>query len=130
MNPMEARLREIAAELGEHSPANTYFQDLLGLSSGRITQLFDAGANSKLGAASLSRLVAKGYNPDWVQHGPPHKKLIRAPGNDPAPVKADALTAAIMARVLALTTEQQAKLLTDLIATADPPAIKKRGLSG
>lgn len=72
------RLIEVALDLGEGAPPdNRYFEELLKLSSGRISQLFAEGSASKLGAESLSRLVAKGFNPDWIQYGKPHEKYLR-----------------------------------------------------
>ena len=77
------RLIEVALDLGEEAaPDNRYFEDLLDLSSGRISQLFATGSASKLGAKALSRLVAKGFNPDWIQYGKPHAKYLRTGKQD------------------------------------------------
>ncbi len=77
------RLIEVALDLGEGVPPdNRYFEDLLDLSSGRISQLFAEGSASKLGTKALSRLVARGFNPDWIQYGKPHAKYLRAGKQD------------------------------------------------
>ncbi len=79
------RLIAVALDLGEGAPPdNRYFEDLLDLSSGRISQLFAEGSASKLGTKALSRLVAKGFNPDWIQYGKPHAKYLRAGKQDEA----------------------------------------------
>lgn len=86
---MKTRLFEIAADLGEHDPSNRYFESLLGMSSGRVSQLFKEGTNTKLGATSLNRLVKLGYNPDWVQQGAPHHKWLQPPSSVIDPVLVD-----------------------------------------
>lgn len=91
MDTLKDRLYQIAKDLrSQHTgtslpgwanlandPPNTYFQQLLGLTSGRITQLFTPGAGSRLGADSLSRLTMLGYNPRWVLEGGKHPKLLK-----------------------------------------------------
>jgi len=77
MNPVYLRLLEIAEDLGEHPPvANTFFQSLLGLSSGRISQIADPLSVAKLGPKGLSALANLGFNPDWVNYGLPHRKRL------------------------------------------------------
>lgn len=77
MNPVYLRLLEIAEDLGEHPPvANTFFQSLLGLSSGRISQIADPLSIARLGPKGLSALANLGFNPDWVNYGPPNKKRL------------------------------------------------------
>lgn len=81
MSAIEQRLLEVAHDLGQSDPVpNTYFQELLGLSSGRISQLFEPGAIAKLGAKSIGRLTKLGYNPDWIQEGRPPKLLASKEG--------------------------------------------------
>ncbi len=61
------KLREIAADQGMgDDPAGRYFEKLLGLSSGRISQIMELGAQTSLGPDSLSQLVKLGYNPEWL----------------------------------------------------------------
>lgn len=91
MSTLKQRLFEIAHDLGSCDPIpNTYFQKLLGLSSGRISQLFLPGAAEKLGAGAIGRLTKYGYSADWIQTGKKPKKiagmadLLPSP-NTPAP---------------------------------------------
>lgn len=77
MNPVYSRLLEIAEELGQQPPVpNTYFQELLSLSSGRISQIADPLSIAKVGPKGLANLAIKGYNPKWVNEGPPHNKRL------------------------------------------------------
>lgn len=77
MNPVYLRLLEIADDLGQPSPVpNTFFQELLSLSSGRISQISDPLSMAKIGPKGLSNLANLGYNPAWVNDGPPHKKRL------------------------------------------------------
>lgn len=89
MNPVYQRLIEIALELGQKQPVpNTYFQELLSLSSGRISQICDPDSIDKIGTKGLSNLATLGYNPKWVNNGHPNKKYLTnrtksAEKNDP-----------------------------------------------
>lgn len=76
METLKERLFDIALDQGETDPSNRFFEKILGVSSGRVTQLLEYGSMTKLGTKSLSKLVAMGYNPDWVQMGPPHRKWL------------------------------------------------------
>jgi hypothetical protein len=76
MDTIRNRLLEVMADQGKHTPSNRDFEAMLDLSSGRITQLFQAGSAAKLGAESLLRLVALGYNPAWIMYGAPNSKKL------------------------------------------------------
>jgi hypothetical protein len=81
METIKHRLHEILADRGNHAPSNRDFEALLGLSSGRITQLFAPGSAAGLGSDALMRLFALGYNPQWIMYGAPHsKKIVLKPG--------------------------------------------------
>jgi hypothetical protein len=69
MKTLKERLFEIARDRGEQSPSNRYFEALLGLSSGRITQLFKPGASDKISARVTAKLEALGYSSNWVLEG-------------------------------------------------------------
>lgn len=82
MNPVYARLLEVAEDLGQEPPVpNTYFQELLSLSSGRISQISDPLSVAKIGPKGLSNLATLGFNPKWINDGPPHKKRL-SPSSD------------------------------------------------
>lgn len=82
MNPVYLRLLEIAEDQGHSAPVpGTYFQELLSLSSGRISQISDPLSVAKIGAKGLTRLANLGYNPDWVNGGPPHRKWLLPSSN-------------------------------------------------
>lgn len=83
MNPVYLRLLEIAEDQGQVAPVpNTYFQELLGLSSGRIAQIRDPQSIAKIGPKGLGNLAMLGYNPKWVNFGSPNKKHL--PQHQPA----------------------------------------------
>lgn len=83
MNPVYLRLLEVARELGEQDPIpNTYFQELLDLSSGRISQICDPLSVAKLGPKGLSRLANKGYSPSWINDGVLPKRLTDKTPNE------------------------------------------------
>lgn len=46
---------------------NVAIQSLTGLSSGRVTQIKQAGEAGKLGEKTVARLVKYGYSRDWIQ---------------------------------------------------------------
>lgn len=66
MNKLAKKLREIAADFGDDDPDNRYFEKLLGLSSGRISQILDPDETPSLGAKSIGKLVKLGYSPQWL----------------------------------------------------------------
>lgn len=76
MNPVWQRLKEIARELGEDDPQNRFFEKLLSISSGRVTQISRGDSVGKVGPKGLANLALRGYNPKWVNYGPPNKKLL------------------------------------------------------
>lgn len=81
MNPVYLRLLEIAHEQGECDPVpGTYFQSLLGLTSGRISQISDPLSVAKIGSKGLSRLAKLGYNPEWVNYEALPKRLFPSNG--------------------------------------------------
>lgn len=79
MPTLKDRLFEIARDMGEEKPSNRFFEALLKISSGRVTQIFEPGAKTRLGSDSLSHLVERGYNPKWVNDGVLPKYLRDAP---------------------------------------------------
>lgn len=82
MNPVYLRLLEIAEDQGETPPIpGTYLQNLLSLSSGRISQISDHLSVAKVGPKGLSNLANLGYNPKWVNEGPPNRKWLSPSSN-------------------------------------------------
>lgn len=82
MNPVYLRLLEIAEDQGEIPPIpGTYLQTLLSLSSGRISQISDSLSVAKVGPKGLTNLAMLGYNPKWVNEGPPNKKWLSPSSN-------------------------------------------------
>lgn len=83
MNPVYERLLEIAHDQGLNDPVpGTYFQELLDLSSGRISQISDQFSVAKLGTKGLNRLAKMGYNPEWVNDGKLPKRLFTFGSDD------------------------------------------------
>lgn len=78
------RLLEICGdlELPTGRGRNAALSELLGLSSGRVSQLFPKDGtrdpNVRLSEEALRRLVAKGYNADWIQGSGDKKFQVRA----------------------------------------------------
>jgi hypothetical protein len=70
MTTLKDRLFKIAFHRDERAtPDNRYFEELLGLSSGRISQLFKPGSLERIGSKSLIRLEKMGYSGEWVLEG-------------------------------------------------------------
>jgi len=78
MNPVYLRLIEIAREQGQKDAEipNRFFEKLLDLSSGRISQIAKPDSVDKIGTDALARLAVLGYNPSWVNDGKLPKKLF------------------------------------------------------
>lgn len=75
MKTLPDRLIEICSDLGLPTGRgrNTALSELLGITTGRVSQLFPKDGsrdpNVRLSEEALRRVVAKGYNADWVQIG-------------------------------------------------------------
>ena len=82
MKTLYERLLEICSDHGIESPRPRDISNICGISSGRPKQIKDAGEAARLGADTLSKLVAKGYSPQWVQDGKGEKRL--SPSSDTA----------------------------------------------
>jgi hypothetical protein len=67
MNTLFDRLIEICREQGIEKPKGKDIQQLIGRSSGRVTQIKQGGEAARLGEDSLAKIIKLGYAPDWVQ---------------------------------------------------------------
>jgi hypothetical protein len=76
MSTLQDRLREIAKDRGEDAPDGRYFESLLGLSSGRISQIFAAGSTDSIGPKSIRKLTDLGYNASWILEGKGEKRAV------------------------------------------------------
>lgn len=63
------RLLIVCRDQGIEQPRNADIVRLVGLSSGRVTQIKQAEGAAKLGEDALRRLVRLGYSADWLQDG-------------------------------------------------------------
>jgi hypothetical protein len=75
------RLREIAKDQGIDDPKWAYFEGLLGLSNGRISQIFEPCTITRLGANALIKLNELGYRSEWVNNGTLPKRISETPVN-------------------------------------------------
>lgn len=73
------RLKEVAKDQGIDDPDGRYFESLLGLTSGRVSQIFTAGASTKLGVDAIAKLGELGYRAEWINHGKLPKLSSDAP---------------------------------------------------
>lgn len=69
MQTLYDRLLKMCRDQGIDAPPGRAIQILTGLSSGRVTQIKDAGEAARLGDQALRRVVRLGYRADWVQEG-------------------------------------------------------------
>lgn len=76
MGNLYDRLFEICRDAGIEKPKNRDIQELLQVSSGRITQIKHEGEAASLSEKSMSRLLRKGYRRDWVKSGIGPKKAM------------------------------------------------------
>lgn len=81
MKTLYERLIDICRDQGVEQPRNADIQRLCGLTSGRVTQIKNAGSAARLGDESLRSLIRLGYFADWVQEGRGPKRDL-SPSSD------------------------------------------------
>jgi hypothetical protein len=69
MQTLYERLLRICREQGIDAAPGRAIRILTGLSSGRVTQIKDAGEAARLGDQALRRIARLGYRADWIQEG-------------------------------------------------------------
>ena len=75
MKTLFDRLLEICKDQGIENPRSKDVSRICKISSGRPSQIKEAGESARLGADTLQRLVALGYSPSWIQEGKQPKFL-------------------------------------------------------
>ena len=75
METLYDRLLEICRDQGVENPRSKDVSRICKISSGRPSQIKDAGESARLGAETLQRLVSLGYSPSWIQDGKKPKLL-------------------------------------------------------
>lgn len=91
MSTLYDRLIEICRDHGIETPRPRDISNICGLSSGRPKQIKDAGGAAKLGADTLSKLVGKGYSPNWIQDGKGNKRLSPSSDTNKSLIQAQSL---------------------------------------